>query len=743
MQYAKGNARAILFVCLGLLLMLIVPGCQVNKEVAEEPVQVEPELETNATFVFDFSDSENIRNIDVDYVESNIVATVPSYQVSNNLSNIVNLEQFGYFSPDQQKKLVENGFVVTPSKEEQLFYIYEKNEYLKLPSFVTTDSVLQVYHIFYDYSLRLLEQEKLLGYLEELTEHMMVKSMEVYELLDNPDVKEAQKNNVAYFGVALKCLDKDLPEGLSQDTIDLIESEFQKIVDMQGFESSSLFPFELDYSQYKPRGHYTRNDDFKRYFKTMMWYGQAPFPLYRVVEDEKVRNLEGTVQAMLISCMISMQDEGTKDIELWDKIYSPTVFYVGSSDDLSVLEYRKIMQTVFGNELDFNDLSDKQNMDLFYKEADKLPEPKIQAKYSEVTTPVGKQFRFMGQRYTPDADIIQNLVEPITRPIPSGLDVMGCIGSERAYQIMVEQYKVLEEYPQYQEKHEQLKDEFGSLPLDTWQSNMYYGWMWTLKGLLEEYDAGYPSFMTNQAWSDKSLSTALASWSELKHDTVLYGKQSGAECGGGEEPPTVKGYIEPSMEVYNRLLWLTKYSRANLSKRDLMIPELESKMERFEELLTFLLECSEKELNNEELSSEDYDQLLTYGGLLEYLTSSFAGDGTRWFEITSDTDKNMAVIADIHTIAPNSLSPGGYFEVGVGPAHEIFVVVPIGGSLYLTRGATFSYYEFTSTERLTDESWQQMLKDELAPKQADWTRSFIVGNKEEVPEPVSPYTTGC
>ncbi|GAI43997.1 unnamed protein product [marine sediment metagenome] len=34
-----------------------------------------------------------------------------------------------------------------------------------------------------------------------------------------------------------------------------------------------------DYSQYVPRGHYTRNEKFKKYFKTMMWYGRIDFKL--------------------------------------------------------------------------------------------------------------------------------------------------------------------------------------------------------------------------------------------------------------------------------------------------------------------------------------------------------------------------------------------------------------------------------------------------------------------------------
>ena len=113
--------------------------------------------------------------------------------------------------------------------------------------------------------------------------------------------------------------------------------------------------------------------------------------------------------------------------------------------------------------------------------------------------------------------------------------------------------------------------------------------------------------------------------------------------------------------------------------------------------------------------------------------SSFAGDGLRWFEITSETDRNMAVIADFHTIAPNKYSEGGYMEAGVGPAYEIYVVVPIDGKLYLTRGAIFSYHEFISGERLTDEKWQEMIETGKAPNMPSWTDSFIRGGKGEIP----------
>lgn len=278
------------------------------------------------------------------------------------------------------------------------------------------------------------------------------------------------------------------------------------------------------------------------------------------------------------------------------------------------------------------------------------------------------------------------------------------------------------------------KSRFAKTSDDKWRSNMYFGWLWTLKSLLKPFTEGYPSFMTNKAWEDKSLSTALGSWAELRHDTILYAKAIGAECGGGEEPPVIKSYVEPNIDLYERLLWLTTYSRKNLTEKKILPEELQNKLQHFQDLLQFLINCSIKELNNEELTKEEYYQLLIYGGTLERLSTSLAGGYKGWYEITSETDRNMAIVADIHSV-PGS----GCLEVGVGLAHQIFVAVPIGGKIYLTRGAVLNYYEFMSEKRLTDEEWQQMIKENRQPPQPDWTDSFTGGSKEEIPVPENPY----
>ncbi len=299
------------------------------------------------------------------------------------------------------------------------------------------------------------------------------------------------------------------------------------------------------------------------------------------------------------------------------------------------------MDTVYGSQLVLDDLDDSNLLDQFYEATKDLPEPQIQAQYTSVDTPVGKQFRLMGQRFIPDADIIQKLVTPLKRPIPKGLDVMAALGSKRAEDLLLNVYKESELWEEYPDKLKEMQTKYAELDTKVWQSNMYYGWMWTLKGFLHPYEAGYPSFMTNDAWQDKSLSTALGSWSELKHDTVLYGKQSGAECGGGEEPPEIKGYIEPNIEVYEKLHWLNTFSKENLKQRGLITGQIESKLDQFNDLLDFLIQCSIKELNNEPLTYEENYQLLTYGGLLEYLTASFAGEGgMRWLRLHQKQTKH-------------------------------------------------------------------------------------------------------
>lgn len=683
------------------------------------------------------------------YEPIEIEATVPEYAVAPDLSNIVNLDQFGEFTAQQRELLARNGFFVAPADDKQLYFVYERNDYLVIPNFVACDAVLQLYHIFYDYTLREVEAERLIPLCKTLTRHMLAESLRMYRDLPAGDVRTAALKNVAYFGVAARAL--GMYEDLPAAAADLIGREWAAIGAHRGREQSAVFPYWFDYSQFVPRGHYTRSEELKRYFRTMMWYGLVPFALeWPELKEPPVIAYEQIRQSLLITRILyTTEIEGSPAIEAWERIYEPTAFYVGFADDLTPEEWRGAALSVWGHFPLPQDLADKQRLDAFHDAAMAIRAPRI-ATFPGKTgpfeqiwyIPTGPQFRFMGQRFIPDSYVLQQMVWSHVgtldhqRRRPLGLDVFSALGSERAYHHLDDLGET--EFAHYDEQMDKLRTEFAAKTGEEWRQNLYWGWLWTLDGLTEPHGEGYPSFMRTQAWLDKELSTALASWAEMRHDTILYAKQSvTAECGDGgayEEPPVPKGYVEPVPEVYHRLLWLTEATLQGLRERDLLTPWLTEEFGRMSDLLVFLKRVSLKELANEPLKAAQYDQIRVLGSQLEYITNQLSTNVSEEHGyLISEADDDMAVVADVHS----DLYFEKCLEEAVGHAHHIFVVVPMGDRLQLTRGSVFSYYEFAQpiSERLTDEEWQEWLETDNAPETPEWTLSFRSGEKPDIPTP--------
>ena len=392
------------------------------------------------------------------------------------------------------------------------------------------------------------------------------------------------------------------------------------------------------------------------------------------------------------------------------------------------------MDKVFGQNADAEALADKAKLKRFAQEVKKLPGPRIRT--AMIGIPGGKQFRFMGQRFIPDSRILQELTHPKVkrRFFPRGLDVFAAMGSDRALHILKTEYKE-GKYRGYDAQMARMRAEMKRTPRKTWQSNLYWGWLWLLNSVIQPVAGGYPSFMKKKPWLDKSLFTALGSWTELRHDTILYAKQSGAQCGGDEEElKRPKGYVEPNLVFWTRLKWLTRYTRAGLKKRRLLTSGLKDKFERLEEMVEFCRRITIKQLTGKRVTAAEYDKMRYFGGELELFFKDFAGG-----QIISESSRDMAVVADVHT------SFGKVLEEGTGRVGAIYVVVPIRGKLYLTRGAVFTHYEFThpASDRLTDEKWRKMLKSGRVPPLARWTRSFFSRKGKRPPKKYSNYLGGC
>lgn len=632
-------------------------------------------------------------------------AMVKPYSIAKDLSNIENIDQFSGFTKEQKKRLSEDGFIVVPSSATRIHYVYDDNEYKGIPNFITADLMLHTYHHFYDKSLSAVELGFLYEDLELLTKQMLVQSINLWNVLEEEDLKQLQERNVTYYLIA-RMLIKDSSDILSDipgeyslpmEAMDMAKQEFALIQEAKGFTKSPYFDFDYDYTQFTVRGHYTRSEELGKYFKTVMWFGTAPLPLV----EEDTFYYKNTLQSLLMTYTTFLDTGDGCAAENWMNIYQPTAQYVGLSDDIDVFTMNNLRKEVFGENENPNIFNDKEYYESLVAAVKALPEPKIQPALLYLDIPSGKQFRYMGQRYLLDSDIMQSLMKPILRPLPSSLDVMGALGSEVAEDLLFQEYKPQERWEEYEEIYMKQKKSVEDYSVNQWSKNLYNGWLWSVQESLTEFEpgSGMPFFMTTDPWKYKSLNTALGSYTELKHDTVLYGKQGVAEGGGPIEYADYH-YVEPNIPLYSKLLYLTDQTVRVLEERGMMNESLEIAADNYTKLLELLIRCSVKELRNEMLTEEEYSELLRVGGTIEWIMISCqeAIPGMTM----ENRDLTDMLVTDVAT------NPGAYLSLATGYFDHIYVVVPVNNLLYLSRGSVYSHYEFVSDTRLTDETWWEL-----------------------------------
>ncbi len=643
---------------------------------------------------------------------------IPKYEVnipvSDQKSGNVKIYDNIYLDDNEVAKLNENGFVINIDRSSnEYFELYESNRYEEQANFITTDSILHTYHLFFNYLLESLEEQALYEAALKLSSDMLNVSQKQYESLKGTDLEGAALRNVAYFAVAEKLLDPDaaIPDNVKH----MVEPELALIEAHQGIAESFIFgtPDDKlleDYSQYIPRGHYTKSEKLKKYFNALMWYGRLTF---------RAKNRDETYSALLIVSALKNNDDL---FENWDRLFEPINFFVGEPDDLTFYQYQQAANEVYGGELTTEIISDNPGKIAELSELiEKMPNPKINSMpiFERSIEPdreeAIKGFRFLGQRSTVDAMIFQKLIYRDTdenpkgeqRMLPKGLDIPAAFGSNLALKQLEKEGDL--NYKNYPENMLKMRTFISQLPIEQWSSNLYWGWMYTLKALIDEYGDGYPAFMQNEAWKKKELITFLGSWTELKHDTILYAKQVYAELGGGPGGAEVddRGYVEPNPVLYNRLKSLIGLTIDGLERRDLLDSANKENLSRLQTITEKLRDISIKELQQTPLTEDDYEFIRSYGGQLEHFFSETLS--------ASDRDKPMRELMDAHPtaiVADVATDPNGFvLEEATGLVSAIYVVFPIDGELHIAKGGVFSHYEFPwpMNDRLTDEKWRQIL----------------------------------
>ena len=665
-----------------------------------------------------------------------------------NMDNLINPFQLKEFDSKLYNMLGKNGFAIVPAEHNQLFHVYEKNDYADFPSFVTTDLYLQLFHLYFDCVLRDVE-EKHLDSLMIVFSSQMEAEMKTLTSSQDAEVKAAAEFGQAWFAVASWLFSHDkapasaatlnVPEAYKK----MVMEEITKAFDAENGYSDMLeyFPPEemFGYSLFRPRGHYTRSKVCSRYFRGMMWLQTAHFGTNK---PSKMK------QIALIANVFNQQP---KLRAIYNKVSEPITYLMGTPDNVTILQVANRIKEM-GLPIE-QLLSSRKEMANLTKDIEEIAKRQMRIELKKTR---GSKYvvDIMPQRYQPDAEALITTTDqdsPVSlRPCPKGLDWMAVMGLPGAERILIDELKETQRWAGFPKALTTARKKDATTPWDACVANQ---WMYTLQSLGDTAQS-LPYFMHSPQWQKKNLNTALASWAELKHDAILYAKQPMlAECGdGGPEPPVVKGYVEPNVKFWEKAIALVTRMDKVLTTYNLQTEKAKAVYERIKEMAEFCRDISKKELNGGKITDEEYNQIEIIGSTVENISLELVSEDNQmlqgWSDVVS-TDKKVAVVADVFTAAGENVAIDDMCVLyeGVGPAYEIYVVVEIDGSLYLTRGSVFSYREFTrlmSDPRMTDEEWQEELKKSPTGGTPSWMKEIIAPVKGmSADDEETFYSSGC
>lgn len=661
-----------------------------------------------------------------------------SYYLGNT-NNIVNLFQFKDIDKEILEKLQQNNFVITKGNNLQLFHAYEENDYRQVPNFITTDLYLQAFHMYFSYILKSLEKQHIIPTLEMLCHSFNAACIKLAEQTEDESLKDMAEHAATFYAIPYYLLtNKTLTvpskyETEYQEEIEHINKQEDNFSDFLSYKDA-YFPYSL----FKPRGHYTREPQLQAYFKAMMWLQTACFC------REQQEQLKRSIFQAAVLCTYKSIDQ-TPLIKLYQHIYTPLTFLMGEADNLSIFDIARILEK--NNAIHIEDALTAGQIEKVNQALIELAKHKNNIK-PQIEITCRDKINFMPQRYLSDNEVIQKLVDVnpnSQRAYPKGLDVFATFGTGTAESLLIDFYKEPNNWSEYSKELQQLKDKFKTSK--STQLSVYELWMKSLL-TMQQTDKNNPGFMQTPEWGYKNLNTALASWAELKHDAILYGEQPmAAECGGAGPPdPIVVGYVEPNLPFWRKMENILQATRLILQQNDCMTDDLKGKTDQLNDYVTFLIQVTEKELRGEKLTEPEYRTLEYMGSSIEYFTLSVVDPDLHLddWSLIQGPDKSIAIVADIYTRNIRGCNKNGILHIATGNANNIYVVVEIEGNLYLTRGATFSYYEFVQPlgTRLTDEEWQKMLEEKKAPAVPEWMKSILIEEEPHVNERVF-YSSGC
>ena len=651
---------------------------------------------------------------------------------------------------------------------------WDNNEFERNPAssiLITNDLLLHSYHKLFDNTLKFYEQTISRDTIKELSQNLFEKFSNLAKSESDPDLKETYEFLAAYWSIPAAILvekeDLDIEPHLDEakwewiewtvkddeelrklirenakkyiSKLDSADQELMNKVLEQIFAAKDIIPDPFlmsyspdfiaingimqDYTQFTPRSHYTDNAELKTYFMAMKWLMREKFYFW----DDKLTNA-----ALVMVSNISDEDTA----KLWE-LSAKIKKLIGWDDDLTLESLTAWMKENEINSIDaIKNLSEEKKSELF-----KLVPQKIQstAYSTEDTMSIGSDdakdmtagFVFFGEKFTLDSYIFDlttagsaeveyaympNKQTALIVPdiLENNSDAAEMVDLWMNVRIVKEDVLEDKDFTQYSSYNKVKQAAVEKLKKELWTTTImdtvYHKWIDMLGYLINEVEENAPYFKLDPVYRLKNLVTYMGSYTELKHDTLLYVKQAYAEMWwGGEwdcsievDPPLLpvpKWYIEADIDVLNKLIELNNETKADFSELDNSVL---ANFVAFDELLNKMKSILEQQMKNEVISDDDFEYMRTAFDKLSQITFPF-GDAV--------TQKEMraALIADIFT----SEGWNPLYEA-VGRPALMLVMIDDANGKRIARGPIFTHYEFYDSDevvdangsRLNDLQWQ-------------------------------------
>ena len=719
-------------------------------------------------------------------------AMSPEEHNANRPANDPERRLYDFRLNDNEKAVMQqNGFVVTSRHQRNTFVDLLYDIWTDdLPVYFSTDAALHAWHRTFQPMLAELEEIYLQQTVAEVITEMRSALPTVWEAHGDGPLAEGLSDADFYLTVAASLASQPVDPvdaaTLGQAQTPYLQSNTQRLAEWLGHIEEHEFlktgegPFGTpgrltDFSQFTVRGNYESSASLATYFRLMMWLGRTDFRMGGGSHEAgTLRQLAGAVTLSLL-----LKDSGQE--ERWKEVESVLSTFVGLSDSMTPPQMLSLLEAE--NLASFDTFDDSQ--DLSHLQAALLNgsygKQEINSSFIENCDPVTivapRAFAFFGQRFTPDSWTLAEVTYdrlPIMRRLPTSLDVaMATLDNRASVPLLIARMQDANGVPlgdglPYQSYLAAAHATFQSQEPAFWTANVYQHWLGSLRALSAPTTGeAFPQAMQTNAWAMKNLNTQLASWTQLRHDTVLYAKQS-------VTPPFLcdypAGYVEPRVAFWRALGTMARsfaerfaalsmsgdvtVRRLNPFAWDELSLVLEksfsresaqqgfvSHLEFFAETMNTLAEISEQELAGLPMTD---DQLLFMKNLAEDL-GEYAGKRTYsgWYPqlyLNDDyvqfvTEKHPsdvwdALVTDVHTDAPSDCvtHSGRILHEAVGNIDFMMVGVEHGDQGCVFAGPVFSYYEFIEPypKRLSDSEWKTRIENGELPPRPSWTNTYLI-----------------